>query len=59
MTVKQGDFVTLNSTHDAQLWKVVRAGDRTVDLIAASELHIPKIRLVTLESSSIVKVIPQ
>lgn len=59
MTVNNGDFVTLNTTHNAELWKVVNVGKCTVDLIAASELHIPSIAAQTLDWSAIVKVIPQ
>ncbi len=59
MTVNNGDFVTLNTTHNAELWKVVNVSRYTVDLIAASELHIPNIAAQTLDWSAIVKVIPQ
>lgn len=59
MNVNIGDFVTLNTLNNAELWKVVAVERHTVDLIAASELHIPNVAAQTLDWSAIVKVIPQ
>lgn len=59
MTVNKGDFVTLNTDYNAQLWLVTSVSKFTVDLIAANELHIPNIAAQTMDWSQIVKVIPQ